>query len=74
MRFNRISISGVALLLGISVLPMAGAAAGQQGPPPPGYGWDVPPQELNEIQRQGFHEGMEAARRDVETNRHPRCG
>jgi hypothetical protein len=71
MHSNRIAISAIALLLGVSVMPMAGAAAGQQGPPPPGYGWDVPPQELNEVQRQGFHEGVEAARRDFEMHRHP---
>jgi hypothetical protein len=70
MYHNRISISAVALLVGMSVVPMAGAFSGQQGPPP-GSGWDAPPQELNEVQRQGFHEGMEAARRDVEMNRHP---
>jgi hypothetical protein len=39
--------------------------------PPPGYGWDAPPQELNEIQRQGFHEGIEAARHDFELHRQP---
>jgi hypothetical protein len=49
----------------MSVVPMAGA--GQQGQP--GYGWDAPPQELNDIQRHGFHDGMDAARRDVETQR-----
>jgi hypothetical protein len=71
MYYDRISISVVALLVGMSVVPMAGAFPGQQGPPPPGSGWEAPPQELNEVQRQGFHEGMEAARRDVEMNRHP---
>jgi len=29
----------------------------------------VPPQELNEIQRQGFHDGIEGARRDFENHR-----
>jgi hypothetical protein len=42
-----------------------------RGPPPPGYGWDAPPQELNDIQRQGFHEGLEAARNDFRMNRRP---
>lgn len=32
--------------------------------------WDEPPQELREAQRKGFHEGVEAARRDFEGRRH----
>jgi hypothetical protein len=34
-------------------------------------GWDVPPQELNEIQRQGFHDGIQGAHRDFENHRQP---
>ena len=59
--------AAIALLLGLAALPSPKTAAAQG---PPGYGWDVPPQELNEIQREGFHEGVEAARRDFERNRH----
>lgn len=69
MHLSRVAIPAVALLIGISVVP-ARALSGQQGPPVP-YGWDAPPQELNDIQRQGFHEGVEAARRDLQMNRHP---
>ncbi|MGA2351625.1 MAG: hypothetical protein ABSF70_14410 [Terracidiphilus sp.] len=29
-------------------------------------GWDMPPQEFRDIQRQGFHDGIEAARRDFD--------
>jgi len=68
MHVNRLAISAVALLLGLSAGPMAKVLA--QGPPP-GYGWDVPPQELNEVQRQGFHDGIEGARRDFENHRQP---
>lgn len=47
-----------------------------QGPPPPGYGqgrggWDTPPQEYREFQRQGFHDGIEGARKDIENHRRP---
>lgn len=66
MNLNRIIFSA-ALLLAISLTPTLRA----QGPPPPGYGWDAPPQELNDIQRQGFHDGIEGARRDVENHRPP---
>jgi hypothetical protein len=41
------------------------ASSGQQ------YGWDAPPQELNEIQRRGFHDGIEGAKRDFENHRQP---
>lgn len=68
MHVNRLAISALALLLGLSAGSMAKVHA--QGPPP-GYGWDTPPQELNEIQRQGFHDGIEGARRDFENHRPP---
>ena len=55
-----------------------------QGPPPPqgayqqgpGYqggpgGWDAPPGEYREVARQGFRDGMDGARRDVENHRRP---
>ena len=53
--------------------------AQQYGPPqgpPPGYapapgGWDTPPQEFREFQRQGFHDGIEGARKDIENHRRP---
>jgi hypothetical protein len=70
MHLSRVVIPAVALLIGMSVVPTARALSGQQGPPAP-YGWDAPPRELNDIQRQGFHEGVEAARRDLQMNRHP---
>lgn len=33
--------------------------------------WDAPPAEFNEIQRRGFHDGMEGAHRDYDNNRRP---
>jgi Spy/CpxP family protein refolding chaperone len=33
--------------------------------------WDAPPQELREVQRQGFHDGIEGARKDFENHRQP---
>jgi len=68
MQVNRLAVTAVALLLGLSTAGMTKALA--QGPPP-GYGWDAPPQELNDIQRQGFHDGIEGARRDFENHRQP---
>jgi hypothetical protein len=31
----------------------------------------VPPQEFRDIQRQGFHDGIEGARKDFDNHRHP---
>lgn len=34
-------------------------------------GWDVPPREFNDIQRRGFHNGVEGARKDFDNHRNP---
>jgi hypothetical protein len=39
----------------------------RQGP----GGWDAPPQEFRDIQRQGFHDGIEGARKDFDNHRRP---
>ncbi len=75
----RVGVPVLALCLGVSGLAACSTAAAQQGPPPPGYGqqgygqdrggWDVPPQEWNEVQRRAFHEGVEEARRDSSNHR-----
>ena len=50
----------------------------QQGYPPqgqPGPGpdnrWEAPPQEMREFARQGFRDGIQGARRDMENRRRP---
>jgi hypothetical protein len=80
MKFARISkyaltVPALALVLAAST-PLF-AQYGPQGPPPgdryaqgPG-GWDAPPQEFREIQRQGFHDGIEGARHDFDNHRRP---
>src|SRR5579871_682662 len=46
-----------------------------QGPPPHEYhdqaGWDAPPSEYQEVGRQGYHDGIEGARKDYENHRRP---
>jgi hypothetical protein len=69
MNVNRVALAAVALLLGLSVRPITPTLAAQEGSP--GYGWDTPPQEFNEFQRQGFHDGIEGARHDFENHRAP---
>ena len=44
----------------------AAAAAAQEH-----RGWDVPPDEFREVQRQGFHDGVEGARKDFDNHRRP---
>jgi hypothetical protein len=34
-------------------------------------GWDAPPSEFREVQKQGFHDGIEGARKDFDHHRAP---
>jgi len=43
--------------------PVVLAIGQDQGP------WDAPPQEFRDAQRQGFHDGIEAARKDFDHHR-----
>jgi hypothetical protein len=54
------------------------AVQAQQGPPPPVYGpdyghevWANPPAEIQGVESQGFHDGIEGARKDYENHREP---
>jgi ribosome modulation factor len=73
MRFNRIAIPALALLLGVAGLASTRsyAAASGSSADDRDRNWEAPPQELNEIQRRGFHDGIEAARKDFENHRQP---
>ena len=80
MKHNQLALPTLALALGASALLLA-----QNGPPPDqpqqGYGqdhrdndhggWDAPPPEFRDMQRHGFHDGIQAARGDVENHRRP---
>jgi hypothetical protein len=69
-----IAVSALALSLGATsgsiaakayaASPAAPAASYQEGR------WDEPPSEYREAQRQGYSDGIEAARRDFETRSH----
>ncbi len=63
-------------LLALGLLAPAAAIAQYGYPPPPpppvqyGYrGWDAPPGELRDIQRQGYLDGLQGAQRDYENHR-----
>jgi hypothetical protein len=50
------------------------AARAWSAPPAQAYGqepWAAPPQELQGAERQGFHDGIEGARKDAENHRPP---
>jgi len=73
--------AGLTLAAVMMMAPFATQAVAQQGPPPPppgygsgygpAYGWDAPPRDFQEIQRQGFHDGIYGARKDFENHRRP---
>lgn len=70
----RFVITAVAFGL-IAVYPGARRAAAAPASPEPAAwgqeGWEIPPREFNEIQRRGFHDGVEGARRDYGNHRDP---
>jgi hypothetical protein len=72
MKLNRFAVPVVlTFALGTSGLVMA-----QPYSPPSGYAqdvraWDAPPQEFRDIQRQGYHDGIEGARKDFDNHRRP---
>lgn len=74
------SVSALALCM---AAPVAIKATAQEPPPPPNpqytpqyqdqgrdRDWNRDPDNYRDAQRQGFHEGMEAARRDFQDRRH----
>ncbi len=74
MHSKKIVVGALALMLGAAGVRVAGASAmgagaGQVSLQVQVGGWDAPPRELNDLQRQGFHDGIEGARRDFENHR-----
>jgi hypothetical protein len=75
MNLNRFAVPVLAFALGTGLV-----MAQQYGPPqdarPSGYdrgpgGWDAPPEEFREIRRQGFHDGIDGAKKDFDNHRRP---
>lgn len=74
MQSRKIMVGTLAVMLGVAGVRVAGAgtagaSAGQVSVQVQMGGWDAPPRELNDLQRQGFHDGIEGARRDFENHR-----
>jgi Spy/CpxP family protein refolding chaperone len=78
MKLTRLALSVLALALASSPLLAHGASpqdqpkegAGQPAPARVKAAWEKPPEEFNDVQRQGFHDGVDAARDDFQ-NQHP---
>jgi len=71
MKLIRLALPALILALGASALLIAQNGPPQERPDHDHGGWDAPPQEFRDIQRQGFHDGVEAGRRDFESQRPP---
>jgi ribosome modulation factor len=77
MTFNRMAVPALSLFLGATGFCMAQASGQSQAAPRlTAYAqdrgsWDAPPQELQDIQRQGFRDGIEGARKDFDNHRQP---
>ncbi|SPE17738.1 conserved exported hypothetical protein [Candidatus Sulfotelmatomonas gaucii] len=77
MTLHRFAVMTLVLFLGPSISDHARAYGQPQGPPQTGYygqqsgNWDAPPREFNDIQRQGFRDGIEGARKDIQNHRRP---
>jgi hypothetical protein len=48
---------------------VAAAAPSAAASPAQDRAWDTPPDAFRDVQRQGFHDGIEAAKHDYETHR-----
>ena len=77
MKFNRLQFLFLGVLpISAGLVAIAPAAANGAPIQPPAYvqdqgGWDTPPAEFREVQRQGFHDGIEGARKDFDHHRMP---
>lgn len=81
MKFDFKTLPLMAAVLGVSGVVVAQG----HGPYEPGNGaayvqdydhhdhddWDTPPHEFREVQRRGFHDGIEGAKKDFDNHRRP---
>jgi hypothetical protein len=78
MTFHRLALPVLALALGTSGMLMAKSGLPQGNPvqdegrshDQDRGGWDAPPGELREVQRRGFHDGLDAGKEDAEHHHH----
>ncbi len=75
---NQLAVSTLALALSTSGFAMAQPFAAsapafqyQDHDHNRDHDWNLPPQEFRDIQRQGYHDGIEGARKDYDNHRRP---
>jgi hypothetical protein len=77
MKLKWIGLSMFALSLALIIPNKANAIVGLFGAPAATLaqyhdgGWDSPPGDYRDVQRQGFHDGIEGAHKDFENHRRP---
>jgi hypothetical protein len=79
MKIRWFALSVLSLSLGAAYFATGRAYSAPLASPASGYGqdrddrggWDAPPAEFREAQRQGFHDGIEGARKDFDNHRRP---
>ena len=76
MNQHRCTVMTVVFFLGFSGYGSSKIHGAPLAQPQEGYGqyygnWDAPPQGFTDIQRQGFRDGIEGARKDIENHRQP---
>jgi hypothetical protein len=69
MKLSRFALAALTLALGAPAFLTAQYPPPQDHPDQGHGGWDAPPQEFRDVQRQAFHEGIEAARKDINYRR-----
>ena len=80
MHVSRLAVAMAVLIIGgVSIMPAKASAAQQRPDYGPGQNpyaqnnsdWNAPPQDFNDVQRRGFRDGLEGARRDYGNHRQP---
>lgn len=70
-----LSCVSIATVAAVTLITAPAARAVQGAAPPPGLyaqePWAEPPGELQGVEREGFHDGIEGARKDAENHRPP---
>ena len=76
MNLTKLQITALFGCAAFMLLSAPRTCAATPGPQPAGFGqdrddWQRPPDAWNDVQRRGFHDGMEGARKDVDNHRRP---
>ena len=76
MNLNWLRMTGFVGCAALLLLSAPRTSAATFAPQPSGFGqdrddWQRPPDEWNDVQRRGFHDGVEGARKDFDNHRRP---